>query len=452
MAGETILVIDNDKQAIRQIASILESEEYLVFTAPNAEVGIEVAERVNPQLIFVNPIIEDSSGLELCTKIHGTENLKNVPIIVLSAFEGANDPRYTSLYGIVESIKKPINDNELLTKTRNAIMPKAASPAPGTALTSASAAEFDETTESLTDQTHVIKPENKKEEIADTFVLKPSSTDEKKTTTDFRKTIDQSPYDMNVGYQRTYTFKTNVRRRSMVGKFLKFIFLIIILAVIAGGGFILYNKDMLKGEKIEGFVSSITSLVMPSKEQPVKKPSLPVQQVAKAPEKDTPPVPVAPPAAPATTEATKPSTAPPASSVTKPPTPSVPQQTKPAAQQVPTAPVTTLPAPTAVQKTPVPATLTPSLPQQPAKADTKQTSTATYHVQIGAFKNTDNAEALTKKLKEKGYEAFTQQGTLKNKETIYRVLIGNFETQKEAAKTAKKISTKEKTKAVIYKD
>ncbi|MCE5194821.1 MAG: SPOR domain-containing protein [Nitrospiraceae bacterium] len=439
MARETILVIDNDKEAIRQIASILESEEYLVFTAPNADVGIEVAERVNPRLIFVNPIIEGSSGLELCTKIHSTENLNSVPIIVLSAFEGANDPRYTSLYGIVGSIKKPINDDELLKKTTSALTPQAASPAPVYSSTSASTAEIHENTKFSADKTDIIKPEKNKEELTDTVVLKPVNAEETKAKTDFKKIISESPYDTNVGYQRTYTLKTNIRRRSMVGKFIKFIFLIIVLVVIAGGGFILYNKGMLKGEKIEGFISSMTSLVMPSKDQPQKKPSLPVQQTAKTPQQNTPPI------VPATTEPVKSLPG----SITQATTQSVPQQTKPV---TPIAPAATQPAPAAVQKIPVPAATTSPTFQQPAKTETKQTSTAPYHVQIGAFKNNDNADALTKKLKEKGYEAFTKQGTLKNKETIYRVLIGNFETQKEASKTAKKVSTKEKIKAVIYKD
>ncbi|MBU4320386.1 MAG: SPOR domain-containing protein [Thermodesulfovibrionales bacterium] len=41
---------------------------------------------------------------------------------------------------------------------------------------------------------------------------------------------------------------------------------------------------------------------------------------------------------------------------------------------------------------------------------------------------------------------------LKDKETLYRVLIGKFENKKEAATLAKNIEAKEKAKAVIFKE
>jgi cell division septation protein DedD len=75
-----------------------------------------------------------------------------------------------------------------------------------------------------------------------------------------------------------------------------------------------------------------------------------------------------------------------------------------------------------------------------------------YHVQLGAFKNSNNAEALAKDYKAKGYETFIQKSAGKDKEVIYRVLTGKFENKKEAAALAKNIEAKEKAKAVIFKE
>lgn len=41
---------------------------------------------------------------------------------------------------------------------------------------------------------------------------------------------------------------------------------------------------------------------------------------------------------------------------------------------------------------------------------------------------------------------------LKDKETLYRVLIGKFENKKEAIKLAHSIAAKEKTKVIIFKE
>ncbi len=71
-----------------------------------------------------------------------------------------------------------------------------------------------------------------------------------------------------------------------------------------------------------------------------------------------------------------------------------------------------------------------------------------YSVQIGAFRNEKNAEALVQQFKEKGYDAFVQT-IPRDKEMLHRVLIGRFGNRKEAGKLAAKISSKEKVRVVV---
>ena len=121
MTGKTILAIDTDAETAQQIVSVLEAEDYLVFTAPNKDIGLAMAKKVNPSLIFINPSLSGASGLEVCKTIHGTEQLKDIPIVVLSSFEGAMDQRYAEVYGIVDSLKKPFTTKELISKTGNVL-------------------------------------------------------------------------------------------------------------------------------------------------------------------------------------------------------------------------------------------------------------------------------------------------------------------------------------------
>jgi ActR/RegA family two-component response regulator len=58
MAGETILLIDKDAEITQSIESTLESNDYLVFTAPSGDVGITMANKISPALIFVNPTVD----------------------------------------------------------------------------------------------------------------------------------------------------------------------------------------------------------------------------------------------------------------------------------------------------------------------------------------------------------------------------------------------------------
>jgi len=407
VAGETILVIDTDTETVNQIVSTLESEDYLVFTAPNGDVGIAMAKKVNPSLIFINPAMTGSSGLEVCKTIHNTGTLDNVPIVVISSFEGAVNPRYAALYGIVDSLKKPFNPEDIVSKTRDVLSMKdvnALSPVED----DTKIGEMDETmimdqTKIMTNQAMMPEIEKDTTEKLDVFD-KTAVMMEEKTGEFSDKTASEEDYTgkseeaLRKEHGRTYTLK-NIRRRGMGSRL--FVPLIVVAAIVvvsaAGVGLILYKEDLLPWLKVQ------TTAVV--------KPSQPVQQGA---------------------EKTAPSQPPQA-------------EQKPIDKTMEKKPVTQSPAPSASAKPKaVPA------PKAPSKAAIKTPAKAVYSVQIGAFMNSANAEALAKQYKGKGYDAFVQKG-MKDKGTIYRVLIGKFESRKAAAKQAESIRSKEKTGAVIFK-
>ena len=123
----------------------------------------------------------------------------------------------------------------------------------------------------------------------------------------------------------------------------------------------------------------------------------------------------------------------------------VPQGQKAAEEKAPPAP-----AAPAVVKTPPPAA--PSSGESKAVAPKKSSGKAVYSVQVGAFRSEHNAGELAKKLKGKGYDAFTLKSGSKDKGVVYRVLIGKIEDRMKAREMAATVSKKEKTKAVIFSE
>ncbi|HBU05980.1 MAG TPA: hypothetical protein DEA95_05260 [Nitrospiraceae bacterium] len=207
--------------------------------------------------------------------------------------------------------------------------------------------------------------------------------------------------------EKAYKFKTSIRRRGMRSRlFVPLIVALVIIVIIgAGVGFILYKESLLPWLK----PSAATPLKPAAKET-----------AAVAPKEQEKPA--------GETAESKPPAGAPAASVA----PTTPTE-KPSA--VKTAPVAKTPAP---------------------KPETKPSALGRgkiiYHVQLGAFKNSANADALAKDYKAKGYETFIQKSSGKDKEPLHRVLIGKFENKKEAAALAKNIEAKEKAKAVIFKE
>lgn len=387
MAGETIFLVDVDEENEQKIASTLETEGYLVFTVSGSDISSAAAQKIKPSLIFVNPAASGSRGLETCEKIHKNESLQNVPIMVLTSYEGAMDPRYTDLYGIVDFLKKPFNPELLVEKTERALSMKSLEIKPV-----------------MEEDMGSYKEEYVPVEEQDMPVSKAYTKE-----TDFSaghesgQTAGEREEEYKDDYKDTFIpkkgMKTGKKNRFLVPLLVVMIFIIIA----AAGAGVLFYTDLIPWRKVQTNVAVSPARPAP---QPGSQASLPQEQ----PEQQQP------------AEENKP----------------VPEQkplteTKPLAEPKPAD--AHRPSPAHVSET--------AVKKKPA-------GRPVYSVQIGAFKNESGAESLTKKYKEKGYNAFTQKGTTKGKEIIYRVLISGSEDRGKASELANSIQAKENIKVTIF--
>ncbi len=88
----------------------------------------------------------------------------------------------------------------------------------------------------------------------------------------------------------------------------------------------------------------------------------------------------------------------------------------------------------------------PSVKSSPAKEE----SGPFYSVQIGVFKNKENALTQVKHFTKLNYHAFSYETSERNKGRLYRVLIGRFDKKKEAEAMANNIRSKENTGAMVF--
>jgi DedD protein len=72
-----------------------------------------------------------------------------------------------------------------------------------------------------------------------------------------------------------------------------------------------------------------------------------------------------------------------------------------------------------------------------------------YTVQIGAFKNTAEAESLKTKFSKKGYKTFIFVSKTKKHEKLYKIMVGEFSNKKEAELLSIKIKKAEGLRAFV---
>ena len=118
MMKPTILIIEDEAPLVELLRYNLEKEGYSVYDAPNGEEGLLKAEEIRLDLIILDWMMPLKSGLEVCREIRSRPNLKDLPIILLTA-RGEEDDRVRGLNcGADDYLTKPFSITELLARIR----------------------------------------------------------------------------------------------------------------------------------------------------------------------------------------------------------------------------------------------------------------------------------------------------------------------------------------------
>ena len=85
MAGKTILVIEDEPDILELIQFNLESEGFKVVTSRTGEEGYRLAGEFSPDLIVLDLMLPDISGIEVCRLLRQEAKTRNLPIIMATA-------------------------------------------------------------------------------------------------------------------------------------------------------------------------------------------------------------------------------------------------------------------------------------------------------------------------------------------------------------------------------
>lgn len=113
-----ILVIEDEKNILSFITSVLKSQDYQVIPALNATEGISQATSASPDLILLDLGLPDLDGMEVIRKIRAWSA---VPILVISARTRERDKVLALDLGADDYITKPFGNSELLARIRTAL-------------------------------------------------------------------------------------------------------------------------------------------------------------------------------------------------------------------------------------------------------------------------------------------------------------------------------------------
>ena len=114
----SILIADDEPNQLELMAYNLKKADFVIHQAENGEEALEKVEGLNPDLVILDWMMPNMSGIEVCRILRSKDETKNIPIIILSARSEDVDKSLGLDTGADDYISKPFSPIELVSRVK----------------------------------------------------------------------------------------------------------------------------------------------------------------------------------------------------------------------------------------------------------------------------------------------------------------------------------------------
>ncbi|MEP7252192.1 MAG: response regulator [Ginsengibacter sp.] len=110
-----IFVIDDDKDLLSVVKSLLMRRGFNVSVYTEWELANRDLKKYEPQLILLDVFLSGVDGFEVCQKLKSNYATRHIPVLIFSAYPRVAETAIYE-YGANDFISKPFEVNELIRK------------------------------------------------------------------------------------------------------------------------------------------------------------------------------------------------------------------------------------------------------------------------------------------------------------------------------------------------
>jgi len=114
----TILIVEDNPTNMKLSTFLLESADYTVLAATNAEIGLTLAREARPDLILMDIQLPGMDGLEATALLKADGATRGIPVIALTALAMKGDEERILAAGCDGYIAKPLDYKDFLATIR----------------------------------------------------------------------------------------------------------------------------------------------------------------------------------------------------------------------------------------------------------------------------------------------------------------------------------------------
>jgi two-component system phosphate regulon response regulator PhoB len=118
MIRPTVLLVEDESAQREMLAYNLEAEGFDVITADNGEDGLILVDENDPDLIVLDWMMPQLSGIEVCRRLKSNSKTRQIPVIMLSARADEVDRVHGLETGADDYVAKPYSVIELMARVK----------------------------------------------------------------------------------------------------------------------------------------------------------------------------------------------------------------------------------------------------------------------------------------------------------------------------------------------
>jgi DNA-binding response OmpR family regulator len=116
MAGELVLLVDDEPNIVQLARMYLEREGFRVEAAGDGQAALSLIGRKHPALVVLDVMLPELDGLEVCRRLRADRNY--VPVLMLTARDEDIDKILGLELGADDYLTKPFNPRELVARVK----------------------------------------------------------------------------------------------------------------------------------------------------------------------------------------------------------------------------------------------------------------------------------------------------------------------------------------------
>lgn len=116
MAVRKVLVCDDSVTDLTNIKNIVEVAGCITVTASSGAEALAKAKSEKPEMIFLDIIMPEMDGFEVCRKLHDDPATKEIPVIFVTSKHQKADRVWAQMQGASDFISKPYTKEQITAK------------------------------------------------------------------------------------------------------------------------------------------------------------------------------------------------------------------------------------------------------------------------------------------------------------------------------------------------